>query len=64
MNHPALKGKVSDKQNKMLKQINPRLSTSKVVSYNQLDFTCLTELNFEDGNSSQNLKVWVSSPWM
>ena len=22
------------------------------------------ELNFEDGDSSQNLKVWVSSPWM
>jgi hypothetical protein len=21
-------------------------------------------LNFEDGDSSQNLKVWVSSPWM
>ena len=24
----------------------------------------LIELNFEDGNSSPNLKVWVSSPWM
>ena len=22
------------------------------------------KLNFEDGDSSQNLKVWVSSPWM
>ena len=22
------------------------------------------QLNFEDGDSSQNLKVWVSSPWM
>jgi hypothetical protein len=24
----------------------------------------LTELNLEDGDSSPNLKVWVSSPWM
>jgi len=24
----------------------------------------LTELNLEDGDSAQNLKVWVSSPWM
>jgi hypothetical protein len=28
------------------------------------DSNQLTELNFEDGDSSPNLKVWVSSPWM
>ena len=28
------------------------------------DSNHVTELNFEDGDSSQNLKVWVSSPWM
>jgi len=24
----------------------------------------LSKLNFEDGDSSPNLKIWVSSPWM
>ena len=28
------------------------------------DTNHLEILNFEDGDSSQNLKVWVSSPWM
>ena len=28
------------------------------------DSNHLEILNFEDGDSSQNLKVWVSSPWM
>ena len=28
------------------------------------DTSQLEILNFEDGDSSQNLKVWVSSPWM
>ena len=27
-------------------------------------FSQLKKLNFEDGDSSQNLKVWVPSPWM
>jgi len=32
---------------------------SRPSDTNQLEI-----LNFEDGDSSQNLKVWVSSPWM
>ncbi len=48
----------------MLMKINPGLRRTKVVGYSQYDFTLLTELNFEDGDSSPNLKVWVSSLWM
>ena len=48
----------------MQSQINPRLRRVNVNSNTRFDFTELTELNFEDGDSSQNLKVWVSSPEM
>ncbi len=60
MNYTRAKARGID--NKMLKLTNPRLRRTKVVGYSQYDFTLLTELNFEDGDSSQNLKVWVSSP--
>ncbi len=62
MKHPALKREVSI--NKMLIRRNQRLRRVDVVSNNSYDFTYLTGLNFEDGDSSQNLKVWVSSPEM
>jgi len=49
----------------MVKLTNPRLRRIDVVSNNLYDFTYLTELNLmRDGDSSQNLKVWVSSPQM
>jgi hypothetical protein len=41
-----------------------RLVRVNVIGNNHYDFIYLTILNFEDGDSSQNLKVWVSSPWM
>lgn len=66
MNHPALKREVSI--NKMLNSREPRLRRSDVVlnsfDNNVLSLSYLTELNFEDGDSSPNLKVRVSSPWM
>ena len=62
MNNSALKGKVSG--NQMLKQTNQMLRRVSIVSNILHDFTCLTELNFEDGDSSQSLKGWVSSPEM
>lgn len=33
-------------------------------SISALNINHSEELNLEDGDSSQNLKVWVSSPWM
>ena len=62
MNNPVLKREVSNKQNKMLKQINSMLRESKRINNNLYDSKCLIKLNFEDDNSSQDLKAWVSSP--
>ena len=63
MNHPALKGEVSQ-TNKMLTQRNPRLRRVDVVRGSLYNFTCLTELNLEGGNSSLGLKAEVSLPRM
>jgi len=66
MNNPTLKGEVSRIKNKMLKQ-DKRLLIKKYqrgVAQSYSEDYRLTELNFEDGDSSPNLKVWVSSPWM
>ena len=41
-----------------------RLFNSGGLESRPSDFSHSGILNFEDGDSSQNLKVWVSSPWM
>ena len=52
----------------MLKQIDSMLRESGRINNNNNnnlhDGKFLIKLNFEDGDSSQDLKVWVSSPWM
>ncbi|MBI2044457.1 hypothetical protein HYT23_00200 [Candidatus Pacearchaeota archaeon] len=48
----------------MLKQINSMLREMDNNNNNLHDGKCLIKLNFEDGDSSQNLKDWVFSPLM
>ena len=52
----------------LITQIKPKLRRSGVMVNNfnnhVLSLSYLTELNFEDGDSSSNLKARVSWPWM
>ena len=59
MNNPALKGEVSI--DKMLKKYGNNKKSAMSCSIPFKDYK-LTELNLmEDGDSSPNLKIWVSS---
>ncbi len=66
MNHPALKGEVSGKENMSI--LKPKLSKIAIIdsrAQHILMFIRLTELNLvEEGNSSLCFKTEVSLPLM